>query len=527
MTDLAPDDLDALAERGGENLRRVIAIDSQSDDRSDTIPSTEGQRRLSAYLDAFFGDLGFETRTDDNANLIAARAGEGDRKLCFMVHIDTARGTHAIDELVRAPAWDGGLLAYPDNSALEVSVDRYPETAAWIGQDVLHGRGDAPIGLDDKLGMSELMTLGEVLAGGRVAHPPLVFVFRPDEEIGRMAAVEGLARELAAEGVSCGYTVDGITPFEVNVENFHASRAVVTVAGRSAAPPRTSRARRVRFAVRGCKSHGATAKAERYLNATVVLARVLDGVRAGGAVLPVGFQSDVDAETDAELELLVFGDNDEELEAREAQAFGALKGALAPHAWRGAGVEVLAREEVAPDVAATDDVLRAFEHLRRFLESEGPEPLLSEDSEKRQGYSNPYFVHQDEGAVRVEYRLRDFERDALSAREQHVRAVAELDALPVEVTQQYVNMGDRLAPHPELIDWAQAAAAAVGETSVVQPIRGGTGVDPFLDAGIPVANLGTGYFSPESEKELTSRQMIARHVRWLAALLEEIVRARA
>ena len=45
------------------------------------------------------------------------------------------------------------------------------------------------------------------------------------------------------------------------------------------------------------------------------------------------------------------------------------------------------------------------------------------------------------------------------------------------------------------------------------PIRGGTGVDPFLAKGIPIANLGTGYFAPESEKELTSRQKIADHVR--------------
>ena len=54
------------------------------------------------------------------------------------------------------------------------------------------------------------------------------------------------------------------------------------------------------------------------------------------------------------------------------------------------------------------------------------------------------------------------------------------------------------------------------------PIRGGTGVDPFLDAGVAVANLGTGYFAPESEKELTSMEMLADHAKWLVALVQQV-----
>ena len=45
-------------------------------------------------------------------------------------------------------------------------------------------------------------------------------------------------------------------------------------------------------------------------------------------------------------------------------------------------------------------------------------------------------------------------------------------------------------------------------------------MDPFLDRGVAVANLGTGYFAPESEKELTSLQMLSGHARWLVALVQ-------
>ena len=83
-------------------------------------------------------------------------------------------------------------------------------------------------------------------------------------------------------------------------------------------------------------------------------------------------------------------------------------------------------------------------------------------------------------------------------------------------------MGPQLAAHPGLAEAAARAGAAAGVATVVQPIRGGTGVDPFLTRGIPIANLGTGYFAPESEKELTSLEMMVGHARWLLALIADL-----
>ena len=97
-----------------------------------------------------------------------------------------------------------------------------------------------------------------------------------------------------------------------------------------------------------------------------------------------------------------------------------------------------------------------------------------------------------------------------------------LASATLRISQQYVNMGPVLADYPELVDYATAALVPLGEPAVHAPIRGGTGVDPFLDQGIPVANLGTGYFAPESEKELTSRQNIARHALWLTYLVQAV-----
>ena len=82
------------------------------------------------------------------------------------------------------------------------------------------------------------------------------------------------------------------------------------------------------------------------------------------------------------------------------------------------------------------------------------------------------------------------------------------------------ELGPRMAPFGFLREWAEQAAGSLGLTPHARPIRGGTGIDPFLEHHIPVANLGTGYFAPESEKEFTAVQVMADHVRWVLAIME-------
>jgi tripeptide aminopeptidase len=133
-----------LAELGTQFLTRVIAIESQSDDTSPTIPSTEGQRILSDNLREFFEGLGCDVTQDSSANLIATVPGNTPGlALALMVHMDTAEGTLAVDTLCETPNWDGGLVKYPQGPGLHVSAEDYAETRHFVGEDLLHGPGAA------------------------------------------------------------------------------------------------------------------------------------------------------------------------------------------------------------------------------------------------------------------------------------------------------------------------------------------------------------------------------------------------
>lgn len=514
------EDEKAIAEMSRTHLESVLRVDSQSDEASESIPSTEGQRVLADQVAEFFASCGASLARDAHANVIASLPGRGagasKPPIALMVHLDTSKGTETIDVMNVAKAWDGSRIPYPDNPRLDVSVETYPATREYLGHDVLFGHGRAPVGLDDKLGLAHIMTLAKLLHSNTdVPHPPIVFVGRPDEEIGRHAAVEGLAELFAERGVACGYTVDGILPYEVNVENFNASQSSVEIpAHRLDGAPAGGQI--VHLFVGGVTTHGCTAKEEGHRNALRLVGEMIASLEKDGLVpgqiVPVSFVTSELREANAEVAFLVADDD-----ARE-RLLAELGRAVDPHVPRGASWKILGYEPASGEFGG--EALAVLRFVNRFLASDPGFTLLAEDSADFDGYSNPYrAVPRDGGGLRLDVRIRDFTEEGLEARQQHVAEQAEAAGYGAAATHQYVNMGPRMAEHEHLVRWPAEAGRRVDCEVRQRPIRGGTGVDPFLDKKVPIANLGTGYFALESEKEFTSMDFLAGHARWLVALM--------
>lgn len=498
-------------------LREVVSIDSASDERSPDIPSTPGQTRLVEALSEFFAARGAQVERDDFGTMVATLAGRGAgagaAPLALLIHVDTARGTQATEALSVTPSWDGSPLRWRANERLEVSVQNYPSLSRYLGHDVVHGPGDAPFGLDDKLGLCHMMTLAWLLeTNPAVDHPPLLLIGRPDEEIGRMEALEGVAALLAARGVSRGYTLDGLDPLEINVANFNAAQASVWFPARPVEGWVGHSALRVHIG--GVNTHGATAKAEGHRPATRLAAELLALLQArgfGDSVHLSGFASDPLRDCDATFTAHIDG------EGAGRALRDALQEVVGPHLKRGASWDTSpAPQAPCPDLA-THEMLG---FVSMFLQSNPGFTLSAEASEGWDGYSQPYRALPDGEGLRLDLRLRDF--DAARLRERQAHALSLAGERRKKTWEAYVNMAPALEDAPELVTLAQEAARALGQEAPVLPIRGGTGVDPFLERGVKIANLGTGYFSPESEKELTSVQMMAAHARWLFALVQEV-----
>ena len=500
-------DRHALSTRTFEHLLSVVRMESASDETSETIPSTAGQVALGEMLQGFFERYGAAVDIDRHGNVIAFFNGRGalasHAPLALMVHLDTARGTHPVDELHVIKSWDGTRVPYPRNDSIDVTIDNYPWLERMRGLDVVHGPGDAPFGLDDKLGMAHLMTVATIASETERDHAPFFIVCRPDEEIGRHAALEDLAVFLAGRGVRHGYTIDGLDPYEVNLENFNASVAEVHFAHSSSSLDGPS----LRATIGGVNTHGATAKAEQHRSALRLAAEALAQLDPS-ATLAVAITPDELRDCDA---TVVFSTADSDA---AAQLETALDSVVGPHIPRGASLQY---ERVSSPPSGDSSADSALRWAHSFTASNPGFLLRAEDTDGRQGYSHPFRIRPVDGGHALDIRIRDFDIEGLEAREAHIREFA--GPRPHAIERQYVNMGPEIAKEGCLKDWALEAGQKVGVESEIRPIRGGTGVDPLLEQGVYVANVGTGYFAPESEKELTCLQWMGGHAEWIFEIL--------
>lgn len=528
--------LPELGERTYRNLMRAVRFDSQSDETSAAIPSSEGQTKLIGDLQRFFSELGFATEIDPNKNLLvtipASPTRTGTPPIALMAHVDTSVGTRAIDQAIEVPNWDGKPLSFPENPALVVDAERYPHIAGLVGQTVIHGPGTAPFGLDNKAGLSEIMTLAELLTEDpTIEHGEILLGFRPDEEIGRHAAVESLAATLANRGVRFGWTVDGSTPFEINTSNFNAARADVLLKTEPLNLPPCPFAQELTVEIVGVDTHGATAAEEGYLNAAVVFARVFERLDLTQGILPVEFDRTSGKETTGLLKVVVFGDEAPVVAEGIKRFLTALELEIRDHRWKGASFSLRETRSVdltSPAVAPhyDDGACAVAVHLSAFLQLSSVAPLLSEESTGTQGYSNPHWVSRTPEGMIVRYRLRDFAPQLLKRRGEDLVRVTERYGGTVTITEQYADMGASLKGAPELVELPLKAFEPLAPETTWKafecPIRGGTGVDAFTALGVLIGNIGAGYYFLESAKELTTKELLGLHTAWLVNLVQAI-----
>ncbi|WP_455773173.1 peptidase T [Porphyromonas asaccharolytica] len=150
-----------------------------------------------------------------------------------------------------------------------------------------------------------------------------------------------------------------------------------------------------------------------------------------------------------------------------------------------------------------------------------------EVTQGREGFLHLCHMSGDVSFATAEYIIRDHDRQLLEQRIARIREVAQqineephTAQLAVEVSYQYRNMYDYIAPHPEVIEHAIAAYEAVGVKPIIQPIRGGTDGAVLSERGIPCPNIFTSGGNFHSLHEYCSLDAMERCL----AILTQLVR---
>ena len=213
-----------------KNIQRFIRyaqIDTQADDTSTTIPSTEKQKNLSSLLVKELKELGLADAYIDEYGVVYAHlSGEGDR-VGFNAHVDTAlEVTDANCQPTIIEKYDGKDIHLNDKYVL--SAKQFPDLLKHIGKDLVVTNGESLLGADDKAGIAIIMSALEYFhKNPSIKHKNISVAFTPDEEIGLGSAHFDLAKMSADYAV----TIDGSHIDCIDYENFNAASAKIFVRG--------------------------------------------------------------------------------------------------------------------------------------------------------------------------------------------------------------------------------------------------------------------------------------------------------
>ncbi len=224
-----------LAEDAAARLVRYVQIDTQSDEDSETYPSSAGQLILLRLLRDELEEIGLtDAAIDDSGYVTATLPATVDRAvptIALFAHVDTAR---EVDGLARPQRihYEGGEIAL-GNSGQVIRPAESPELESHAGHELIVTDGTSLLGADDKAGVAEILAaVGHLAANPEIPHGPVKVVFNPDEEIG-LGVVHLPVEQL---GAVAAYTVDGSTTGEMQTETFSAAQVRMKIRGRAIHP---------------------------------------------------------------------------------------------------------------------------------------------------------------------------------------------------------------------------------------------------------------------------------------------------
>ena len=138
----------------------------------------------------------------------------------------------------------------------------------------------------------------------------------------------------------------------------------------------------------------------------------------------------------------------------------------------------------------------------------------SESPEATDGWYGYYCPIELSGTIDhawTEVYLRDFSSDRMQERIAALKAfAAAVEAqfpggqVKLAITQQYLNMKQKLDAQPEVLGKLERAIKTAGFEPVMKPIRGGTDGSRLTEMGIPTPNLFTGGYNYHSRFEWAS-----------------------
>ena len=217
-------------ERIEERFLRYVAVDTESAEEVEQVPSTERQHDLARMLCRELQEMGFEAEHDEHCYVYGTIPGNRPDApvIGFIAHMDTSPDMSGKDVKAKIVRFTGEDILLNAEKGIVLSVKDYPSLEKYRGEDIICTDGTTLLGADDKAGVAEIMTLAQFYAENPdVPHGTIKIGFTPDEEVGNGPKYFDVKKFEA----DFAYTLDGGELGEIEYENFNAAAMKVQVKG--------------------------------------------------------------------------------------------------------------------------------------------------------------------------------------------------------------------------------------------------------------------------------------------------------
>ena len=220
-----------------DKFLRYVAVETTSDENSETQPSSMRQFDLLKMLQKELQDMGIKADLDEYGYVMATIPSNTDKEIPaigFIAHVDTspdASGKDIKPQIIEN--YGGGDILLNAEKQLYLKVSEFPEMQQYVGKTMITTDGTTLLGADDKGGVAAIMYAAQYMVEHpEFKHGEIKIGFTPDEEIGR-----GVAKfDVKKFGAKYAYTIDGGEIGELEYENFNAAAARIHIQGSNIHP---------------------------------------------------------------------------------------------------------------------------------------------------------------------------------------------------------------------------------------------------------------------------------------------------
>ena len=218
---------------------KYVTFDTQSNENSDTYPSTAKQLVLLKHLLGELKEIGLKDAAMDEHGYVFATIPATTKKknvpvVGFIAHVDTSPEMpgEGVKPIVHKN-YQGQDIVLPDEPTAILKFKDNPHLADQMGCDIVTASGTTLLGADNKAGVAEIVAAADYLMKHpEIPHGAIRVGFTPDEEVG-----QGTKHfDVKKFGAACAYTMDGETRGEIEMETWSADAITLTFQGNNTHP---------------------------------------------------------------------------------------------------------------------------------------------------------------------------------------------------------------------------------------------------------------------------------------------------